>query len=204
MAPAGRHPDVEKFIFQPRRFCYVPEQAVEFTKIHVEEAAGIDGTGDAVLDLFGRFFILVGPEYPIPYIEQIAKIGIHVFWVAGMVYAVMGGGKDKFLHEAHPGVFHDIFPHMDEGAPGAIDGHDEEEHRWINSCQDTDGGADHIRVGGFQEEMHIGDGEIHALRRVMGRMKAPEEAHFMAKVVIDKMGKLPDDIPINEPVPGKA
>jgi len=118
-----------------------------------------------------------------------------------MMYTMVGGGEDDLLQESHPAVPHDIFSYMDKGAPGAVDGHDEEEQRGIYACYDTNGSADHIRIRGFQKEMHIGDGEVHALRCVVSGMKAPEKAYFMTEIVIDKMGQFPDDVPIDEPVP---
>jgi hypothetical protein len=35
-------------------------------------------------------------------------------------------------------------------------------------------------------------------------MQAPEQADFMTEVMIDKMSKLPNDVTVNEPVPGES
>ena len=93
---------------------------------------------------------------------------------------------------------------MDKGAPGAVDGHDEEEQRRVYACQDTDGGPDHICIRGFHEKMHVGDGEVHRLRCVVCGMETPEQAHLMSEIVINEMGEFPDDVSIDEPVPGEA
>lgn len=37
----------------------------------------------------------------------------------------------------------------------------------------------------------------------MGRVQAPQQAHFMRQEMIDKVCKFPNDIAVNEPVPGK-
>ena len=38
----------------------------------------------------------------------------------------------------------------------------------------------------------------------MGGMKAPEQADLMTEIMIDEMRELPNDITVNEPVPGEC
>jgi len=118
-----------------------------------------------------------------------------------MVYAMVGRSEDDLLQETHPAVAHDVFSYVDKRAPCSVDGHDEEEQWWVYTCHDANGGADHICIGGFKEEMHIGDGEVHALWCVVGGMEAPEQTYLMTEIMIDEVGKLPDDVSINKPVP---
>jgi len=35
-------------------------------------------------------------------------------------------------------------------------------------------------------------------------MQAPEQSHLMGEIVIDEVSKLPDNITIDEPVPGEG
>ena len=39
---------------------------------------------------------------------------------------------------------------------------------------------------------------------MMGGMKAPEQADLMTEIMIDEMCELPNDITVNEPVPGES
>jgi hypothetical protein len=38
---------------------------------------------------------------------------------------------------------------------------------------------------------------------MMGRMKTPKQSDLMSPIMVKEMTKLPDDISINKPVPGK-
>src|SRR5579859_1499816 len=179
-------------------------QVIKLSEINIPEIAGIQRAGDTIFDLYPGFFRLIGPEDPVPDIEQVAEVGVHVQGVAGMVNPVMDRCKDNILKEAHPAVFEEIFHDMNKGAPGAIDQHDEEQQGWIDTCKNADGCSDHIRIGCFQEEMGIGDGQVHGLRCMMGGMQAPEQTYLMPKVMIYEMGKLPYNIPIYKPIPGES
>ena len=204
VAPAGRHPYVEELVFEPGGFCDIAEETDELAEIHVDKIAGIDGTCDAVFYLFIDIFILVCFKYPVPDVQQVAEVGVHVQGITGMVYPVVGGGEDDAAHKAQTSVAHNTFSHVNESAPGSIHRHDQEEEGRVDACQYTDGGAYHIGVGSLQEKVHVGDGEVHGLRSVVGAVKAPEQPYLMTKIVVNKVSEFPDDITIDEPVPGKA
>src|SRR5690349_21642187 len=51
--------------------------------------------------------------------------------------------------------------------------------------------------------MRVGNGKVHGLRRMMRGMQAPEQAHLVAEVMINKMAELPNDVSIYKPVPRK-
>lgn len=203
MAPAGRHPDIEKFIFQTGCFCHIAEETDELAEIHVEKVACIDGARDAVFDDLGFVFVLVCFEYPVPDVQQVTEIGVHVPGIAGVVNPVMGGREDDALHKAHAAIAHNAFSHVNKSAPGAIHGHDEEEKGRVDACQYTDGSAYHIGIWRFQEEVHVSDGKVHGLGSVVSAMKTPEQSDLMTKIMIDEMSQFPDDIAIDEPVPGE-
>ena len=204
VAPSRRHPDIEELVLQAGGFSDVFKQANEFSKIHVDKTAGIDGSCDAVFYFFGGLFILICFEDPVPDVQQIAKIGVHVQGIAGMVYPVMGWGEDDAAHKAHASVLHNIFSYVDKSAPCAVNGHDEKKERWVYASQDADGGPDHICIWTFHEKMHVGDREVHGLWCVVSRVETPEQAYFVSEVVIDEMSEFPDDVSIDQPVPGEG
>ena len=204
MAPAGRHPDVEELVFQPGGFCDIVEEADELAEIHVEKIACIDRAGDAVFDLFIKVLVLVCFEYPVPDVQQVAEIGVHVQGIAGVMHPMVRRGKDDAAHKAHPAVAHDAFSYVNEGAPGTVDSHDQEEQGRIDACQDTDGRADHIGIRGFEEEVHVGDGKVHGPGSVVRAVEAPEQPHFMTEIMINEVGEFPDDVAIDEPIPGEV
>jgi hypothetical protein len=47
-------------------------------------------------------------------------------------------------------------------------------------------------------------GEVHVFGCMMSGMQAPQQTYFMGKVMIYKMSQFPDDIAIDEPIPGEA
>mgnify|MGYP003579916122 CR=1 FL=1 len=127
MAPSGRHDDIQQFVLDTRRFYEIFPQRIEFPEINVPETVGVHFPCNAVLDLHIPFLGLEGAKHLIPDIEQVAEVGIHVKRVFRVVHAVMGGGKDDPVEEAQPSVGNDIFPYMDECAPGAVDEHNKEQ-----------------------------------------------------------------------------
>lgn len=204
VAPARGHPDVEELVLKSGGFCNIFKQTNELSEIHVDKAAGIDGACDAIFYFFAWRLILVCFEDLVPNVQQVTKVGVHVQGIAGVVNPVMGRREDDPAHKAHATVLHDIFSYVDKSAPCAVDGHDEKKEGRVYACEDADGGPDHVCVGSFHEKMHVGDGEVHGLWCVVCRVEAPEQAYFMSEIVIDEMSEFPDDVSIDEPVPGET
>src|SRR5690606_10747947 len=116
---------------------------------------------------------------------------------------MMGRGKDNPVEKAEPGILHQILTNVDKRTPGTVDEHDDKQHwRW-HAQQNADRGTDQISIWCFQEEMSVGHRKIHGFRGMMGGMQAPQNPDLVRQKMINKMRKLPYNVPINKPVPGK-
>ena len=91
VAPAGRHDEVQEFIFNAGGFGHVFGEGDEFSEIGIHEAIRFHFSGDSIFH--GDFWIdgLAGSEDPVPDIQQVAKIRIHVEGIPSMVNAVVHG-----------------------------------------------------------------------------------------------------------------
>jgi len=201
MVPPRRHKDIQDLVDEPRGFGDILREVVEFAKIDIEEILRVYFSCNAVFDGNGFAFPLQGSEHPVPNVQQIAEIGIHVQRIFRVVHAVMGRGQDDPVQEAEPAILQDVLADMDKGAPGAVDEHDKEQEGWVDASQDADRGPDDVGIGPFEKKMGICDGEVHGLRGMMGGMQTPEDAHFVGEEVIDKVGEFPNDIAVDEPIP---
>ena len=89
MAPAGRHDQVEEFVFNAGGFGYVFGEGDKFSEVGIQKTVRFHFAGDSVFDGDFRIDGLVGTEDPVPDIEQVAKIRIHVEGIPSMVNAVV-------------------------------------------------------------------------------------------------------------------
>lgn len=204
VAPSRRHNQIQEFVLYSGSADDIFYQVIEFAKIYIEEISSVDVPRDTILYLNVILFGLIGLEDAVPHIEQIAKVSIHIQRVACVVYAVVGRREDEFSKETKTRILHEVFTNVNKSAPRAVNKHDGEQHDGRNACQDTNGRPDKIGVWAFQEEMSIRNRQVHLLRRVVRGVEAPEQSHLMGEVMIDEMCKLPDDVSIDEPVPGKG
>jgi len=78
MAPAGGHDDIKQLIDQTGRTIYVFSQRDKLPEIYVQEAPRVHFPGDPIHRRYIFPFGPIGPENPVPDIEEVAKIGIHV------------------------------------------------------------------------------------------------------------------------------
>lgn len=204
VTPTRRHDQVKEFILYPGSPGDIFRQIVKFAKVYIEEISGIDAPRDTILDRNVVLFGLIGLEDPVPDIQQVAEVGVHVQRVACVVYAVVGGCEDEFTKETKTRMLHEVLTDMNKSAPRAVNEHDGKQHEWWDARQDANGGPDKVGIRAFQEKVSIRNRQVHLFRGMVGRMQAPEQSHFMGKKVIDEMCKLPDNITIDEPVPGKG
>ena len=204
VTPTRWHDQVKEFILYPRGPGDIFRQVVKFAKVYIEKISGIDTPGNAILDRDVVLFGLIGLEDPVPDVQQVAEVGVHVERVSCMVNTVVGGGEDEFAQETKAGIFHEVLTHMNKSTPRAVNEHDGKQHDRRDARQDANGGPDKVGVGPLQEKVGIRNRQVHLLRSVVRRMQTPEQSHLMGKKVIDEVCKLPDNVTIDEPVPRKG
>lgn len=204
VAPAGGHKDVQQLVAEAGSFYHVAAKGYELAEIGVEETIFDHGPGDAVFDGYAAVLGLVGAEYAVPDVEQVTIVGVHIHGVARMVYPMKRRREDELAQETETGVVHQVFAYVDEGAPGAVDKHDDEQHRRIYAQQDTNAGSDDVGIRRLEKEMRKSDRQVHGFGRVVGGVQAPEQPHLMRQEMVNKMRELPHNVPVNEPIPGKS
>ena len=87
---------------------------------------------------------------------------------------------------------------------GAVDEHDDQQQLDVHAHQYANRRAYDVGIRCFQEKVSVHHGEIHLFRCVVSGVQAPEQAHFVRQVVIDEVPQLPDDVRVDEPVPGQG
>lgn len=200
MAPARGHDEVHELVDHTRRLPNILAQIVELTEINIQEIAGIDLSRNAVLD-WNRKLRLIGAKDPVPDIQQVTEIGIHVQRVASMMYPMMRRGENPVTKKPETGIFQEVLPNVNEAAPGAVDKHDGKQHDRVHAEDNADAGTDKVRVGRFKNKVRIRYGKIHGLRRVMSGVQAPEEPDLVREKVIDEVREFPDDVADEKAVP---
>ncbi len=88
VTPSGWHKNVQDFIPDSGSFHYIAAKRYDLAEVGVQEAVFDHGATYAVFNGYRRVLRLVGAENPVPDVEQIAIIGIHIHRVARMVYPV--------------------------------------------------------------------------------------------------------------------
>ena len=105
MAPSRGHYQVQKFILNSGCLFYIVKQGCKFAEIHIGKIIRVHLSRYTIFnrDLF--FFSYICSKNLIPYIEQVAEIGIHIIRIAGMVNTVMRWRKNDIIQKAKPCVF---------------------------------------------------------------------------------------------------
>ena len=153
--PTRGHNQVEEFILYPGSPGDILRQVVKLAKVYIEEISGIDVPRDTILDRDVVLFGLIGLEDPVPDVQQVAEVGVHVQRVACVVYAVVGGGEDEFAKETKTRILHEVLTDMNKSAPRAVNEHDGKQHNGGDARQDTNGCPDKVGVRAFQEKVSI-------------------------------------------------
>ena len=121
-----------------------------------------------------------------------------------MVHAVVRWREHETIEHAHAGVTHQVLTGVNDDPPGSVHEHDREQQRRTHAQQHAHRRADDVGVGRLEEMMGVRDEDAHGLGRVVRRVQAPQQPDLVREEVVREMPELPDDVAVDEPVPGEV
>ena len=127
MTPAWRHDQVKQFVFEAWGLFHISPEIINLSKVGVPEIIRIYFPGNTIFNRDIPILHLICSKYPIPNPNEIAKIGIHIQRIPGMMNAVVRRSEYEMIQKSETRIFEEVFSNMDESPPGAVDEHNKKQ-----------------------------------------------------------------------------
>src|SRR6516225_3908272 len=97
MTPARRHDQIKQFVFEAWSFLHISPEIIYLAKVGVPEIIRVYFPRNAIFYRDIPILDLISSKDPIPNPNEIAKIGIHIQWIPGVVHAMVRRSENEMI-----------------------------------------------------------------------------------------------------------